>query len=97
MKKIILGNFNTNNLKSGGYYSFSWGCNNLETIIIKHNEFVPLKSYTIFMDSGNHSPIKNKTGHVYVNDDLVEQYRADAQWSHYSIKPMSELPAEEAV
>lgn len=38
------------------------------------------------------TPIKNKTGYIYVPDDLVENYKTATNWSVYAsqIKPLSE-------
>ena len=40
----------------------------------------------------NGTPIKNKTGYIYVPDDLVENYKTATNWSVYAsqIKPLSE-------
>lgn len=40
----------------------------------------------------NGTPIKNKTGYIYVPDDLVENYKVATNWSVYAsqIKPLSE-------
>ena len=40
----------------------------------------------------NGTPIKNKTGYIYVPDDLVENYKKATNWSVYAsqIKPLSE-------
>ena len=40
----------------------------------------------------NGTPIKNKTGYIYVPDDLVENYKTATNWSAYAsqIKPLSE-------
>ena len=36
------------------------------------------------------------TGYIYVQDNLVEQYKSATNWSTYAdqIKPLSELPQE---
>lgn len=49
---------------------------------------------TIAGDTFQSTPIEKGTGYVYVPDDLVESYKAAANWVSIAdqIKPMSELP-----
>ena len=72
---------------SGGAFS---GCSRLVTLILRKADTVcTLENVSAF--SG--TPIAKSTGFVYVQDDLVEQYKAATNWSTYAsqIKPISEL------
>ena len=73
-----------------GGYCFH-GSAKIETLILRSN-----KVCTLGTDAFGTGPIKVGKGYIYVPDNLVEQYKAAANWSTYAaqIKPISELEGE---
>ena len=67
-------------------------CTNLVAIIIDSDTICALNATNAF----NSTPIISGTGYIYVQDNLVEQYKSATNWSTYAdqIKPLSELPQE---
>lgn len=70
------------------------GCSNLSTLIINNNKLFKMTNVSMV----SNTPIASGTGYVYVPDDMVETYKSATNWSVYAdqIKPIGELPAEEA-
>lgn len=81
-----------------GTYTF-YNCKNLTALVLRRSD----KPVTLSAPSNafTGTPIKDGTGYVYVPDDLVDDYKANSNWSTFAeqIKPMSELvkPEEEVV
>lgn len=65
-------------------------CIALKSVILRATSVCSLDSYVF-----NHTPIATSTteGFIYVNDDLVEEYKVATNWTTYAskIKPLSEL------
>ena len=81
------------NFKSSGLgYSFSQGAYKLATLVLRAPEVQGLPSVATF---GEHSPIREGTGLIYVPDNLVDAYKAATNWSTFAsqIKPLSEYVA----
>lgn len=68
------------------------GCTSLTTLIINKTSLCTLGSTNVFTNT----PIASGTGYIYVQDDLVESYKAATNWSTYAdqIKPLSEYVEE---
>lgn len=68
-------------------------CAALSVLILRNNKVSILESVKSFEGT----PIASGTGFVYVPDNLVEQYKAAANWITYAsqIKPLSELEGDE--
>lgn len=68
---------------------YAFASSGLEKLVLPGTTVV-----TIAADTFQSTPIKQGTGYVYVPDDLVESYKAAANWVSIAdqIKPMSELP-----
>lgn len=66
-----------------------YNCSSLTHLILPGDMVVELETTNAFTGSA----IKNGTGYVYVPDDLVDSYKAAANWSTYAaqIKGLSEL------
>ena len=66
-----------------------YNCSALTSLILRNNAVVTLVTTNAF----NNSAIKTGTGYVYVPDNLVDSYKAAANWSTYAaqIKGLSEL------
>lgn len=68
----------------------SFSSTGIATLIIRKTDGIcTLENKNAFTGS----PIEQRTGYVYVPDELVEQYKAATNWSTYAaqIKPLSEL------
>lgn len=67
------------------------GNKNMTAVVIKSSA-VPTLGDRVFVST----PIESGTGYVYVQDELVEQYKVATNWVVYAdqIKGLSELPAE---
>lgn len=66
------------------------GCASLTVLILRcFKKVAQLNNANAF----NGTPIASGTGHIYVPDNLVEQYKTAPNWSTYAsqIKPISEL------
>lgn len=63
-------------------------CRKLQSLILRSKTVCTLGT-NVFTST----PIASGTGYIYVPDNLVEQYKAAANWSTYAaqIKPLSEL------
>ena len=75
--------------------SVFWGCELLECVKILNAETVcVLTSKYAFEDT----PMENGTGHIYVPDALVNDYKKATNWSVFAnqIKPLSEYVESEA-
>lgn len=66
------------------------GCKSLVTLVLGINKVAQLNNINAFTNT----PIVNGAGYIYVPDDLVDKYKAAANWSTFAsqIKPISELP-----
>lgn len=74
------------------------GCTSLTKFIIKGTTFVALSyAFTNTNCPFYNTPIANGTGYVYVDDEMVDTYKAATNWSEIAdqIKPRSELEATE--
>lgn len=73
------------NLGAAGFYM----CASLATLIIRGPVVIPIANSNALYGTR----IANKTGYIYVRDDLVEQYKVATYWSTLAsqIKPLSEL------
>lgn len=92
LSKIDISNFDGNKLISN---SLMFGnCINLLIVIINRQDVFKMTNTNMFQNT----PIASGTGYVYVPDNMVETYKTATNWSTYAdqIKPISELPAEEA-
>lgn len=92
LSKIDISNFDGNKL-IGNSRMFG-NCSNLLIVIINRQEVFPMTNIDMFTNSA----ISYGTGYVYVPDNMVETYKTATNWSTYAdqIKPISELPPEEA-
>ena len=72
-------------------YAFSY-CTKLAKFVIYANDGTDNLCAMYNSNVFNGTPIKNKTGYIYVPDDLVENYKTATNWSVYAsqIKPLSE-------
>ena len=84
-------------LLRNGYISFEANsfnfCDKLEKVVMPNIDRLPaLVNTGAFTSSG----IANKTGYIYVPDELVESMKTATNWSTYAsqIKGISELPTE---
>lgn len=72
-------------------------CTSLKTVIFRSN-FIPFFIYDNINaeDIFDDTPIVNGTGYIYVPDDLVDSYKANASWGVLAsqIKPLSEYIEE---
>lgn len=70
------------------------GCTNLTKLAFPNITSVP----TVYTNTFTSTPIESGTGYIYVPDDLVDSFKSASDWSSYAnqIKPISELPTEEA-
>lgn len=64
-------------------------CSSLASIILRSEEMSVLNNSSALTGT----PIANGTGFIYVDNDLVENYKTATNWSNYAnqIKPISEL------
>lgn len=78
------------NVKSINNATFA-DCPSIEAFVVDTNT-IPTLNANAFTNSG----IANKTGFIYVQDTLVENFKSSTNWSTYAsqIKPKSELPQE---
>lgn len=69
-------------------YSFM-NCSKLDTLILPYEGIVSLTGVYVF----NGTPIDNETGHIYVPDDFIEDYKIATNWAEYAdqFKKLSEL------
>ena len=67
-------------------------CGNLAHLVLRNSSVCTLTTSMAFHDS----PIEKGIGHIYVPDNLVEEYKDETNWSDHSdvILPISEYPAE---
>ena len=72
-------------------YAFSV-CSALSAVVLTGDQVATLASTNVFSSSG----ISDGTGYVYVQDNLVEQYKVATNWVTYAgqIKGLSEIPAD---
>ena len=92
LSRIDLSNFDGDKItNSGGMFRF---CYSLNTVIINNETLFKMTNTNMFQNT----PIASGTGYVYVPDNMVETYKTATNWSTYAdqIKPISELPTEEA-
>ena len=91
LKKLDISSFSSEKLAASGQMFARSG---IETLIIDNPILFQIKTDNCF----NNTPIASGTGFVYVPDAMVETYKSATNWSVYAdqIKPISELPAEEA-
>ena len=77
------------NVASLPSWTFS-SCRELRTLILRKTGTITTLSVTNALSD---TAIAKGTGYIYVPDNLVEQYKAAANWSTYAsqIKPISEL------
>ena len=70
-------------------YAF-YGCSKLTSLTLSKNQVATLSSTTVFTGT----PIANGTGHIYVPDHLVDQYKTATNWKTYAnqILPLSQKP-----
>ena len=92
LKKLDISSFTSEKLTNNA--NMLGNCSNLSTLIINNNQLFKMTNVSMV----SNTPIASGTGYVYVPDDMVETYKSATNWSDYSsqIKPISELPAEEA-
>ena len=93
LEKLDISNFVTSDLLITNAYMFQY-CTNLKTLIINNPNLFKITNVNAF----SNSLIASGTGYVYVPDNMVETYKTATNWSTYAdqIKPISELPIEEA-
>lgn len=72
-----------------GTYTFR-GCSSLTSLTLSNTKVAALSSASAFTST----PIADGTGHIYVPDDLVDQYKAATNWDTYAdqILPISQKP-----
>lgn len=65
-------------------------CSSLTDLTLSRTTIVYLSAANAFQDT----PIANGTGHIYVPDNLVDQYKTASNWSTYAnqILPLSQKP-----
>ncbi len=65
------------------------GCSSLTSVILRSKTLSVLNNSNAFTNT----PIAGGTGFIYVDNDLVEDYKAETNWVNYAdqIKPISEL------
>lgn len=66
---------------------------NINKLILRRTDTITTNNSTAVF---NNTPMSRGEGHIYVPDNLVEQYKTAANWSTYAsqIKPISELEGE---
>lgn len=76
------------NVKTIDDYSFYYAESLIAVVIEQTDIICTLKNKSAF----SNTPIASGTGHIYVPDTLVEDYKAATNWSTYAdqIKPLSE-------
>ena len=65
-------------------------CSNLTSLTLSNTTIATLSNSLALLDT----PIANGTGHIYVPDDLVDQYKTATNWATYAnqILPISQKP-----
>lgn len=65
-------------------------CSNLTSLTLSKNEVATLSSTNALQGT----PIASGTGHIYVPDDLVDQYKTATNWATYAdqIMPLTQKP-----
>ena len=82
-----------------------YNCRSLRALIITQTDSVATLSSTdafkychhiLGTQHSTYNPNSLKDGYIYVNDNMLDQYKSATNWSTYadSIKPLSELPQE---
>ena len=92
LESVDLSSFDTSKVTST-QWMFRY-CNNLSKLIINRQDiFKNLDTQML-----QYTKIYYGSGYIYVPDNMVESYKSATNWSEYAdqIKPISELPAEEA-
>ena len=86
-RKLVVAEFSAESIDASCFSA----CSVLTKLILRGNKVCTLKNTNAFSSSG----IYNKTGYVYVPDNLVNSYKTATNWSTYAdqIKPLSELEA----
>ncbi len=95
---ILDGTFRNSNVQTAELWATSIArtaftdAKNLETLIIRTSSVCAIADISVALRG---SKIANGTGYVYVHDDLVDDYKAAANWTAFAdqIKPISELEA----
>ncbi len=94
LESIDLSNWDASKITSNN--NMFMGCSNLFKVVINREAVFPMSNTGMFQNT----PIYNdwQDGTIYVPDNMVETYKTATNWSAYAdrIKPISELPAEEA-
>lgn len=94
LESIDLSNWDASKITSNN--NMFMGCSNLFKVVINREAVFPMSNTGMLQNT----PIYNdwQDGTIYVPDNMVETYKTATNWSAYAdrIKPISELPTEEA-